>query len=58
VTAHESALGIPHRGEHCQAAKRAAADLVGHSEAAELGQSGRLSGGLNVRASEMKEAAN
>ncbi len=31
-------------GEHCQAAKRAAADLEGHPEAAEHGQPGRLSG--------------
>jgi hypothetical protein len=32
--------GIPHRGEHCQATKRAAADIEGHSEAAGLGQPG------------------
>jgi hemerythrin-like domain-containing protein len=36
--------GIPHRGEHCQAAKRAAADFEGHSEAAKYGQPGRLNG--------------
>jgi hypothetical protein len=28
--------GILDRGEHCQAAKRAAADIEGHSEAAKL----------------------
>jgi len=28
------------RGEHCQAAERAAADIEGHSTAAELGQPG------------------
>jgi hypothetical protein len=50
--------GIPHRGEHCQAAERAAADIEGHSEAAELGQPGRLSVSVNVRASEIKEVAN
>ena len=32
--------GVPHRGEHRQAAKRAAADIEGHSEAAEHGQPG------------------
>jgi len=32
-----------HRGEHCQAAKRAAADIEGHSEAAKFSQPGRLS---------------
>jgi hypothetical protein len=26
--------GIPYRGEHCQGAKRAAADIEGHSKAA------------------------
>jgi hypothetical protein len=51
-------IGIPCRGYHRQAAKRAAADIEGHSEAAKFGQSGRLSGRVNVRASEMKEAAN
>jgi hypothetical protein len=35
---------IPHRLEHRQAAKRAAADIEGHSAAAELSQPGRLSG--------------
>jgi hypothetical protein len=29
--------GVPDRGEHRQAAERAAADIKGHSEAAELG---------------------
>ena len=32
-----------YRGEHCQAAKRAAADIEGHSAAAKFGQPGRLS---------------
>jgi hypothetical protein len=45
-------------GEHRQAAKRAAADIEGHSTAAEHGQPGRLSARVNVCASEMKEAAN
>jgi hypothetical protein len=35
-------IGIPYRGEHCQAAKRAAADNEGNSKAAEHGQPGRL----------------
>ena len=35
--------GIPDRGEHRQAAKRAAADIEGHSAAAKFGQPGRLS---------------
>jgi hypothetical protein len=35
--------GVPYRGEHCQAAQRAAADIEGHSTAAELGQPRRLS---------------
>ena len=30
--------GIPYRGEYRQAAKRAAADIEGHSEAAKFGQ--------------------
>jgi hypothetical protein len=34
--------GIPYRGEHRQAAKRAAADIERHSEDAELGQPERL----------------
>jgi hypothetical protein len=34
--------GVPYRGEHCQADKRAAADIEGHSEAAKFGQPGRL----------------
>jgi hypothetical protein len=41
--------GIPHRGEHCQIAKRAAADIEGHSAAAELGQPERLSARVNDR---------
>jgi hypothetical protein len=32
----------PDRGEHCQAAKRTAADIEGHPEAAELSQPRRL----------------
>jgi hypothetical protein len=32
--------GVPYRGEHRQAAKRAAADIEGHSTAAEVGQPG------------------
>jgi hypothetical protein len=32
--------GIPYRGEHRQAAERAAADIEGRSEAAEHGQPG------------------
>jgi hypothetical protein len=36
--------GVPHRGEHRQAAERAATDIEGHSAAAELGQPRRLSG--------------
>ena len=35
---------IPNRGEHCQAAKRAAADIEVHSEAAKFSQPGRLTG--------------
>jgi hypothetical protein len=34
--------GIPDRGEHRQAAERAAADIEGHSEAAKFGLQGRL----------------
>ena len=49
--------GGPYRGEHCQAAKRAAADTEGHSAAAELGQPGRLRASV-YSAPEMKEAAN
>jgi hypothetical protein len=41
-TAHARG-GIPYRGEHCQAAKRSAADIEGHSKAAKFGQSRRLS---------------
>jgi hypothetical protein len=37
---------------------RAAADIKGHSTAAKFSQPGRLSASVNVRASEMKEAAN
>jgi hypothetical protein len=50
--------GVPYRGKHCQAAERAAADIEGHPAAAKFGQPGRLSASVNVRASEMKEAAN
>jgi hypothetical protein len=32
--------GIPCRGKHRQAAKRAAADIEGHSEAGKFGQPG------------------
>jgi len=35
-------IGVPDRGEHRQAAKRAAADIEGHSQAAKFGQPGRL----------------
>jgi hypothetical protein len=35
--------GVPNRGEYCQAAKRAAADIEGHSEGAKFSQPGRLS---------------
>jgi hypothetical protein len=38
--------GVPHRSEHRQAAKRTAADIEGHSAAAELGQPGRLTRGV------------
>jgi hypothetical protein len=31
---------VPNRGEHCQAAKRAAADIEGHSDAAKFCQPG------------------
>jgi hypothetical protein len=51
-------IGIPYRGEHCQAAKRATADIEGHSEAAEYSQPRRLRASVNVSASEMKEATN
>jgi hypothetical protein len=51
-------VSVPDRGEHRQAAERAAADIEGHSKAAKFGQSGRLSASVNIRASEMKEAAN
>ena len=34
--------GVPDRGEHRQAAERAAADIEGYSPAAEHGQPGRL----------------
>jgi hypothetical protein len=34
--AADARRGIPYRGEHCQAAQRAASDIEGHSEAAEL----------------------
>jgi hypothetical protein len=44
-------------GEHCQTAKRAAADIEGHSTAAKFSQPGRLRATVDVRASEMKEAA-
>jgi hypothetical protein len=40
------------------AAKRAAADIEGHPATAKFGQPGRLSASVDVRASEMKEAAN
>jgi hypothetical protein len=30
--------GVPSRGEHCQAAERAAADIEGHPAAAEFSQ--------------------
>jgi hypothetical protein len=33
--------GIPDRGEHCQAAKRVAADIERHLEAAKFGRPGR-----------------
>jgi hypothetical protein len=45
--------GASDRGEHRQAAKRAAVDIERHSEAAKFGQPGRLSASLNVRASEI-----
>jgi hypothetical protein len=48
----------PLRGEHCRAAKCAAADIEGHFEAAKFCQPGRLSASVDVRACEMKEAAN
>ena len=35
--------GFPYRGEHRQAAERAASDIEGHSEAAKFSQPGRLS---------------
>jgi hypothetical protein len=41
--------GILYRGEHRQAAKRAAADIEGHSTAAKFGQPGRLSASVYVR---------
>ena len=41
-------VSVPYRGEHCQAANRAAADIEGHSEAAKFSEPGRLSGGINV----------
>ena len=39
-------------------AKRAAADIEGHSAATEYGEPRRLSASVDVRACEMKEAAN
>jgi hypothetical protein len=48
---------VPYRGEHRQATERAPADIEGHSEAAEYGELRRLSASANIRASEMKEAA-
>ena len=33
---------VPHRGEPCQDAKRAPADIEGHSEAAKFSEPGRL----------------
>ncbi len=41
--------GVPHRGEHRQAAKRAAADIEGHSAAAKFSQPRRLSAGIGRR---------
>jgi hypothetical protein len=35
-----SLFSVPYRGEHRQAAERAAADIEGHSEAAKFGQPG------------------
>jgi hypothetical protein len=35
--------GVPNRGEHRQAAERAAADIEGHPAAAKFSQPGRLS---------------
>jgi hypothetical protein len=43
--AADARRGIPDRGEHCQAAKRATANTERHSPATEYGQPGRLSGG-------------
>ena len=40
--------GVPYRGEHCQAAKRAAADIEGHSATAQFGQPRRLIGSAPV----------
>ena len=48
--ADDARRGIPHRGEHCQAAKRAPANIEGHSAAAKFGQSRRLSLYLSRRA--------
>jgi hypothetical protein len=48
--AADARRGIPDRGEHSQAAKRATADIEGHSEAAKFSQPGRLSAIVNVRA--------
>src|SRR5579864_4791449 len=50
-----SRQGAADRDQHRQAAKRAAANIEGHPAAAKFGQPGRLSGSVNVRASEMKE---
>jgi hypothetical protein len=53
--------GIPYRGEHRQAAERAAADLEGHSAAAKYGQPGRLirkKGAAGSCSSENRPAAN
>jgi hypothetical protein len=36
--------GIPYRGEHCEAAKRAAANFERHSKATQFSQQRRLSG--------------
>src|ERR1700687_5701886 len=40
--AADARRGIPDRGEHCEAAERAAADFEGHPEAAKFSEPGRL----------------
>jgi|SRR5580658_4836115 hypothetical protein len=44
---------IPYRGEHCQTARRAAADIEGHSTAAKFGQSRRLKASVKAADSQL-----